>query len=189
MQGWSDSELTEKGRENARALGKRLGDINFSAIYSSPSRRTLETANIIRNNNNPPIILEEKLKEIHMGDWEGENHQFLNEKYPEAYKSFWDTPHLYELESGENFTDVYNRAAESVNRITTENNTGRVLIVTHSVIIKCLFAYFKKRPLERLWDPPYIHDTSLSIVKVVDNSYEFLLEGDLSHRNSPSVSD
>ncbi len=189
MQGWSDSELTENGRENARALGNRLVDINFSSIYSSPSKRTLDTAKIIRNNKNTPIILEDKLKEIHMGDWEGETHQTLSEKYPAAYTSFWETPHLYESKSGENFTDLFNRAAEAVNRIITENTSGRVLMVTHSVIIKCLFAYFKNRSMERLWDPPYIHDTSLTIVYVMDNGYEFLLEGDLSHRKSPSISD
>ena len=39
MQGWKNSDLTEKGIENAKKLGKSLKEINFDCIYSSPSGR------------------------------------------------------------------------------------------------------------------------------------------------------
>ncbi|MCY7919778.1 histidine phosphatase family protein [Bacillus vallismortis] len=44
MQGWQDSDLTELGLYNARALGERLPDIEFNQVYISPSKRTEETA-------------------------------------------------------------------------------------------------------------------------------------------------
>ncbi len=44
MQGWQDSDLTELRQYNARALGKRLRDIEFNQDYISPSKRTEETA-------------------------------------------------------------------------------------------------------------------------------------------------
>ncbi|MEC1652355.1 histidine phosphatase family protein [Bacillus vallismortis] len=44
MQGWLDSDLTELGQYNARALGERLRDNEFNQVYISPSKRTEETA-------------------------------------------------------------------------------------------------------------------------------------------------
>lgn len=40
MQGWLDSDLTELGLYNARALGERLKDIELNQVYISPSKRT-----------------------------------------------------------------------------------------------------------------------------------------------------
>ena len=48
MQGWQDSPLTEKGRRDAVLLGKRLESVEFAAIYTSTSGRTVETAELIR---------------------------------------------------------------------------------------------------------------------------------------------
>jgi broad specificity phosphatase PhoE len=48
MQGWLDSNLTENGKKNAEALGERLKDIEFEAIYSSPSQRTKTTTELVK---------------------------------------------------------------------------------------------------------------------------------------------
>ncbi len=46
VQGWSDSPLTNEGREVAEYLGRGL-DISFDAVYTSDRGRTIETADII----------------------------------------------------------------------------------------------------------------------------------------------
>jgi broad specificity phosphatase PhoE len=58
------------------------------------------------------------------------------------------------------------------------------LIVTHSVVIKVLLAYFKGLNIEQLWNPPYIHDTSLSIVEIGNGTKRLVLEGDTGHLSS-----
>jgi broad specificity phosphatase PhoE len=62
-----------------------------------------------------------------------------------------------------------------------ENPTGNVLIVTHGVILKTIHSYFKNLPMERLWDPPFIYDTSLTIVEIENENYNIVVEGDISH--------
>jgi hypothetical protein len=47
-----------------------------------------------------------------------------------------------------------------------------------------LYSFFKNSPIETLWDPPYIHDTSLTIVEMNENGFEFVLEGDTTHLKS-----
>ncbi|MDI2588521.1 histidine phosphatase family protein [Psychrobacillus sp. NEAU-3TGS] len=182
MQGWCDSQLTENGISNALSLGNRLKEIHFDAIYTSPSRRTVSTAYLIKGEREIPIIPEENLREINMGEWEGQTLSALEDKYPEKFYSFWHTPHLYKSVNGENFDELKKRVLQAISSIQEKNREGNVLIVTHSIVIKTLLAFFKDYPLEKLWEPPYIKDTSLTIVELSGKENNIVLEGDLSHR-------
>ena len=57
LQGRSDIELTEYGRELARITGEALKNIDFEAIYSSPLERAYETANLIKGDVSISCIL------------------------------------------------------------------------------------------------------------------------------------
>ena len=182
LQGWRDSELTENGIKNAMSLGVRLKGVNFNTIYSSPSTRTMMTANLISADRDIPIIINSNLKEINMGDWEGKTHSYIEEHYPNEYFSFWNTPHLYTPINGETYIELHSRVIKALNEIKNHHDSGNVLIVTHTVVIKCLLAFFKNQPLEKLWEPPFIHDTSLSVVEIESENARIVLEGDISHR-------
>jgi broad specificity phosphatase PhoE len=64
MQGQQDSELIQKGIDGALALGRSLNTVDFNCIYSSSSRRTLHTAELIRGDRNICILPDDKLREI-----------------------------------------------------------------------------------------------------------------------------
>lgn len=182
LQGWKDSPLTEIGIKNAVALGAALEEIPFDAVFSSPSERTVHTSKLIVGNQAIPFYLEQKLREINMGDWEGRTQSEVEESDGDAFHSFWNTPHLYNAKTGENFVEVQHRAVEAINEIKNAHQSGNILLVTHTVVIKCLLAYFKNLPLEKLWEPPYIHDTSLTVIEISEEP-KILLEGDISHKN------
>jgi probable phosphoglycerate mutase len=67
LQGWKDSPLTKKGSEHAILLGKRLADIPFLTIYTSPSGRAVQTAKLIRLERDISIVKKEGLKELNFG--------------------------------------------------------------------------------------------------------------------------
>lgn len=182
MQGWSDSDLTEKGKKNAVLLGERLKEIEFAAIYTSPSKRTVATANLIKGDRQIPIILDDHLKEINMGKWEGKKAEYLKDSYPEAFDFFWNAPHRYKSSDGEDFFAVEKRVKQALNIVKENYASGNVLLVTHSVVIKLLLAIFKELPMEKIWEPPFIHDTSLTVIEINGDMGRIVLEGDLSHR-------
>ncbi|MEH7885670.1 histidine phosphatase family protein [Bacillus sp. JJ1609] len=181
LQGWKDSSLTESGVQNAIALGQALKTTVFESVYSSPSERTVHTAKLIMGDQEIPFHLEQKLREIHMGNWEGRTHAEVAELDTDSFHSFWNTPHLYIAEKGESFLEVQHRVVEAINEIKNLHQTGNILLVTHTVVIKCLLAFYKNLPLEKLWEPPYIHDTSLTVIEISEEP-KILLEGDISHR-------
>ncbi|WP_042478935.1 histidine phosphatase family protein [Bacillus ndiopicus] len=183
LQGWQDSDLTESGIQNALALSNRLKDIEFDAIYASPSNRTVKTAYLLKGSRNKMIIEEPNLREIFLGNWEGQTHEEVEEQYPEEYYAFWHTPHLYIPTSGESFEQLQARVTDFLNHLTSQHQDGNILIVTHTVFIKALLMYCKKLAVEQLWAPPFIHDTSLSIIEIRNGNMDITMEGDISHRN------
>jgi len=72
-QGWSDSPLTDYGREIARRLGCGLRDIKFDYVYSSSSGRASDTAKIVLESIGVdlPISIDDNLKERGLGKLEG----------------------------------------------------------------------------------------------------------------------
>lgn len=183
MQGWQDSELTDNGIQNAVLLGKRLKDIHFHGIYASPSKRTVKTAELIRGvREMPEIITDDLFREMGMGEWEGKTHDYLMSHFPDEYDHFFQAPHLFQNPSGESFLNFHSRVLKALDRIHAEHVSGNILLVTHSVFIKSLTAHIKKLPLEKLWSPPYVYDTSLTIIEFKDGQYSIKLESDISHR-------
>lgn len=181
MQGWKNSDLTEKGIENAKRLGERLKDINFDVIYCSPLDRAIETAKCINGKSNTKIVLIESLKEMGFGIWESMEHSKIKELHSEQYTNFWERPHLYKpQESGESFEGLLVRVKKAWDEILKAGGNN-ILIVTHAVVLKTLYTIIKNLELKDLWNPPFMKDTCLTIVEVIENKVEIILEADTSH--------
>ena len=71
IQGQSNSQLTDLGRQQACLLAKRLGNKTFNAFYTSDLDRAMDTAKTIH-----PIgdfVLDKQLRERSFGRWQGLN--------------------------------------------------------------------------------------------------------------------
>lgn len=181
MQGWKNSNLTDKGISDAIRLGERLKDIEFSNIYSSPLGRALKTANYVKGNRNIEIETHKGLKEMGFGLWEGTDRDTVVELYGEEHYNYWNKPHLYQSNDGETFQELFKRVEIALKYI-MENATGdNILVVSHAITIKAIYYIIEKYELEDFWDIPFIEGTSLTILEINDEKMEFILEGDISH--------
>ena len=77
LQGWNNSDLTEKGIEVAKNLGEELADVKFDKVFSSDLKRAADTARLIVNREPETTEL---LREIDMGDWSGRHISEVIEK-------------------------------------------------------------------------------------------------------------
>jgi broad specificity phosphatase PhoE len=136
MQGQSDIELNELGRRQVEALALALKEENIEAIYASPLRRALETAEAINRFHGVPIEVEEGLIEIDMGD--------IDEMTPEEvrvnYSSFWKQWVKADLNSlrfpqGESFVELQERTWAAIEGINRRHSSGTVAVVSHYIAI------------------------------------------------------
>src|SRR5688572_32549109 len=82
-QGHLDSRLTGKGVAQAQALGARLAREKFAALYSSDLGRAVQTAMAVADLTGHEIITDPRLRERHLGIFQGLNAAEITEKYPE----------------------------------------------------------------------------------------------------------
>jgi probable phosphoglycerate mutase len=181
MQGHQDSELTPLGVQQAGWLSRSMLNIPLDAVYASSSIRALRTAEIIRGERNLPLTACDEFKEIGMGVWEGRDSAEIQLQDPEQHQFFWGDPEQFSVEGSETFTGVQERALGKLREIIDIHAGDAVLIVTHTVVIKVLMAYFEGRAMDKLWDLPYIYPTCLCRIDITDGVPEIMLHGDISH--------
>jgi len=81
--GSSDTPLNEDGRQQAEKLASRLSQRSIQAIYSSPLKRAMETAQIIACHHNMEVVAEKSLREIEAGKLEGATSAELGVRFSE----------------------------------------------------------------------------------------------------------
>ncbi|MFT4401251.1 histidine phosphatase family protein [Bacillus sp. SW14] len=183
MQGWLDSDLTELGLYNARALGERLRDIEFNQVYISPSKRTEETAKTILGSRRPPLVKDHMFREMSLGSWEGKKQEDIERNEPDLFHAYLHYPEAYRQPGCETFFDLESRVRLALQTILDSHSSGNVLLVTHSVFILMLLNIIKGRRVNDIWNSAYIHDTSLSLVEFDENgTAKIVVEGDGKHR-------
>lgn len=181
MQGHQDSALTEIGVQHAILLGERLSNEPPHVIYTSSSYRAYRTAELIKQNKDILINSTDELKEINLGLWEGKTQAFIKENYADQFDNFWNDPESYIPYGGETFKEVEHRALKKLSEILSLHKGTSVLIVSHTVVVKLIMAYFENRLLKDLWKPPFIHPVSVCQIQITNDSPNILLHGDTSH--------
>ena len=85
IQGQSDIPLSELGHRQSEAAAEALAGASVDALYSSPLRRALETAQPIAARSNVPIATDPRLMEIDAGVFQGRIRTELPELYNETH--------------------------------------------------------------------------------------------------------
>src|SRR5258708_34802265 len=74
MQGQLDTELSDLGRDQAAAAAEVLAKRQPLVIVSSDLRRALDTAVALGERSGLPVLVDTRLRETHLGDWQGMTH-------------------------------------------------------------------------------------------------------------------
>ena len=136
-----DAPLTSIGHEMAEAFAESYASVEWSAIYSSPMRRALDTAGPLARKRGVAVEVVDDLREVAYGDWEGILEDEVRRRWPREYSWWAADPATRSSPGGESGLDVAARALRSLDRIRTTHETGRVLVVSHKTtlrIIVCL---------------------------------------------------
>jgi len=137
FRGRIDIELNETGLKQAQLLAKYLSDIEIDAIYSSPLKRALTTAEIVASYHKLKVEIAPGLIDFDYGEWQGLSHQEVKAKYRRLYAQWISRPDRVKMPVGESLDEVRERAMSVVDRVIA-NYEGSVLLVSHRVVNKVL---------------------------------------------------
>jgi probable phosphoglycerate mutase len=137
--GRADVELNEHGRWQAQRLAISLKDEPIAAIYSSPLKRALATAEPIASSHGLAVQVDEGLIEMDIGETEGLTFRQVGERYPQFLRLWLGGQAAYEsMPGGERLLDVQERAWQAIERIRQRQEQGTVAVVTHNFVILTL---------------------------------------------------
>jgi len=137
FRGRIDIELSEMGMKQAGLLAEYLRDIKVEAIYSSPLKRALQTAEVIACCHRLNIKIVPALIDFDFGRWQGLSRQEVKDKYKELYAEWLENPLRVRMPDGEELDEVRKRALGAVESIISKH-VGIAVLVSHRVVNKVL---------------------------------------------------
>jgi len=137
FRGRIDIELNKTGIKQADLLAKYLSYLRIDAIYSSPLRRALTTAEILTSYHKLDVVVNPGLIDFDYGEWQGLPHQEAKDKYKELYAQWINHPGRVRMPAGESLDEVRKRVMSVVDRVITKYE-GSVVLVSHRVVNKVL---------------------------------------------------
>lgn len=181
IQGHHDSRLTFRGQHQAQMLAKRLKKFKIDRIYSSDLGRAYSTTQYITRHTKLPIRRDPKLREIHLGAWEGMTPEEVDRLYDKGYQRWLKKPTSVRIPRSEGLAHFKRRVTTRVRQIARANRGRTVLIVTHGGAITALLSDWLKADFDNLLLNLQLDNTSLTIVDETDKRAKLRTINSTSH--------
>ncbi|MFW5887967.1 MAG: histidine phosphatase family protein [Bacteriovoracia bacterium] len=167
LNGHRNTQLTQKGEEQARTLAKKLKDYDIDILISSPLDRALRTAKIIGDNIEVKVTIDELLIERDFGILTGKHVTDITEYASEVLETDRVT-YFLKVEGAEDFSELYERARAFLKKINNLYTDKNIAIVTHGDIGKMIRASFHNWSWEKGLKTPYFDNTEILTLKGED---------------------
>lgn len=139
QQGHLDSPLSDAGIAQAERLTQRLAGEEFAALYSSDLGRAFHTAQRIAAHSGHSVITDARLRERHLGIFQGLTREEAGEKYPRDSEKLESGDPDYRIPGGESARDRYERIVACIEDIAGRHPGERIVIVAHGGALRSLF--------------------------------------------------
>ena len=163
IQGHSDIELNETGRNQATSAGEKLNDHNIDYAFSSPLKRAVETARLMLDNSNnsqnisKEVTTDERLIEKFFGDFEGST-------FDEYFSALESEQGLESIEKDE---DVYERVNSFFSEQYLKHKDETILVVCHGAFIRIFLRTLGLYPETNM----LINNTALNVLHYDGKDY------------------
>ena len=179
-QGHLDSRLTGKGIAQAKALGQRLAREKFSALYSSDLGRAVETAQEISRVTGHEIVTDERLRERHLGIFQGLSGAEIDAKHPEERRQFRTMGPDYVIPGGESMRQQVERNVAILDELAHRHVGETVVVVTHGGVVSGFFRHTLEISLAAPRRFEFVN-AGLNVFVHEDGNWLLLTWGDVSH--------
>lgn len=180
FRGRIDVELNETGHDQAQAAAERLRDWTIDAVYSSPLKRALDTAQPIAEACKHEVRPLPGIVDVDYGQWAGHSPQEVADEYPDVYQTWVEASHLVEFPEGESLEQVKDRAWDAMQGVCARHSERAVVLVSHVVVNRVLVcaAFGLVNPC--FWKIAQ-DNAAISVLECQQDEYRLLLLNDTCH--------
>jgi alpha-ribazole phosphatase len=159
-----DVPLSAEAGSQAEQLAKAFAPLDLAAVYASPLRRALETAAPIAALHGLSPRIHEGLREIDLGELEGQRYEDLERGRPELFRAWMEDPTGVSFPGGESFADLRARALVAAEEIRERHQGFTTALVAHGGVTRAIIAASLEVPDRAL----FRLDQSYGAVSVID---------------------
>lgn len=134
FQGRRNPPLNPRGREQAAGLARLLRDEPIAALWASPLLRAVETAEIVAEAIALPVQLDDRLREIDVGDWAGRSYAEILLEAPGELERWAAGDLAFRFPGGESLAEQADRVVEALEEIRAA--AVPALVVCHGGVIR-----------------------------------------------------
>lgn len=161
-------------------MGLSLKGMEISAIYSSPLKRALDTAQAIASHHQLEVQVEPDLREIDAGDLEGRSIVELGTTFSQFLLRWRQGQGSEKMPGGESVIDVANRVWSVIQRIVSKHDQGTVVVASHyfvTVVAICKALGWPLTNIERI----RVQNGSVSVLEFRETRTCLVSLGDVCH--------
>ena len=153
IQGRTDILLNEEGKKMAQEAAVSYKDVNFDVCFCSPLTRAKQTAQILLEGRDVPVIIDERLAEMSFGIYEGTANIYDKPECPLRVFFFHPEEYTTAVKDGESIDELFARVSSFIEEkaFPALREDKDVLIMGHGALNSCITCYVKKRPLKEFW--------------------------------------
>lgn len=141
-----DDPLSEAGWEQMwRALD---GQAPWEQVVSSPLARCQQFASVVADKFQLPLEIEDRLKEVGFGSWEGRTREEIKANNLDEYEAFYQDPVNNRPAGAEPLDDFFQRVASACQDIVTRHQGKHILVVVHAGVIRAVMSHLLFIPPE-----------------------------------------
>jgi broad specificity phosphatase PhoE len=177
LQGQSDGQLNETGRQEVERLGKELKNFSLDVIISSDLVRALDTAKAIAKYHGLRVISTPLVRELNAGEWDGRPAA----EYIEIVKNL--TIPLSEMRppGGETMAEVQHRAREFVQEVKEKYPKKTVVLCSHGDFLRMVISVLLNKTIEEADSTFRMDNGSYSIFDFNNGSWKMVAFSLLPH--------
>ncbi|MBE9167475.1 histidine phosphatase family protein [Pleurocapsales cyanobacterium LEGE 06147] len=176
-----DINLTPEGHQMAKDFAQAYQSLPWTAIYTSPLRRTVDTAKPLCQAVGIEMQSRDGLKEITYGKWEGKTPEEINHEFHDEYVRWLADPGWNSPTGGEKGVDIARRSSLVLEEIEQTHSTGNVLVVSHKATIRIMLCSLLGIDVGRFRDRIGMPVASVTIVEMAERGPLLHVMGDRSH--------
>lgn len=162
LTGWQDYEITRNGIVLIEQLTKKFQNIKIDVIFSSSSKRAIATVESIAKQKQLEIILDDRLKEMYFGIYDGWKWEDVNRVAPQIQRLHIEKNEIMQIPEQETTLEVANRMYEAIEEIAKGNVGKNVLISSHGVSIEAFLRRVTGEPFTEKREQYSQHNTSVN---------------------------
>jgi broad specificity phosphatase PhoE len=138
--GTTDVALSPRGERRARHLAVMLRRMPIDAVYTSPSRRAVDTARLLAAAHDLTPMEFVDLREIDFGACEGRTYDEIAAEEPALFRIWMLTPTRVRFPGGESYGELRRRVLASVADLRRRHQAGTFAVVSHGGVVRAILA-------------------------------------------------